>query len=360
GRMDDGFVTTPRNPSRISAATVAVLLLVAACAGNGEETTPTAPSEITSGTSPSTVATTEPPPNSSDPPEATTPTSVPPSACEGGLAEMLAAVDDSIAAARLDSGGSWVSETATSSFDDRTHGADEFGYRTGLDCTARLAQTTPGGGDRLVLAAWTGERRAWVVQASDAPADPYRAEQRVQLFIGQPDGEWLVEQAVWAGSLETGETVIVGTVDLPFGVTAKAWWAEVPRFDDLEVSNDTEQYAIDTLVAAGARNVSVAEPASFQSEMGSIQFVTPLGLHLVAVVAPPEGFDPAAPIVEGEMTVQRVGDVEVFVTSAAPTSYAVGSVGWTCGDRVWFIDSSYGTVDELLDWAAQVIEAAGC
>lgn len=223
-----------------------------------------------------------------------------------------------------------------------------------------FGQTTPGGGDRLVLAAWTGERRGWVVQASDLPSDPYRPEQRVQLFIDQPQGEWLVNQTLWAGSLTTGETVLVGTVDAPFAVAAKAWWAEVPRFDDLPVSNATEQYAIDTLVAAGARNVSVAEPSSFQSQMGAIQFVTPLGLHLVATVAPPDLFDPAAPIVDGEMVVQPVDDTDVYVTTAAPASYAVGSVGWSCGEHVWFIDSAYGTVDELLDWAAQVIEAAGC
>lgn len=355
---DDDAMSACRHARRTLTATL-VVLTVAGCAGNGDEATSDSTDISTSSTStPSPITTAAP--SASDPPQTTTPTSDAPSVCEAGLAEMLTVVDGSIDAARLVPGGSWASETATSTFDGRTHTADEFGYRTGLDCTTRLAQATPGGDDRLVLAAWTGERRAWVVQASDAPADPYRSEQRVQLFIGQPEGEWLVDQAVWAGSLETGATVIVGTVDMPFGVAAKAWWAEVPRFDDIDVSNDAEQYAIDTLVAAGARNVSVAEPASVGSEIGSIQFVTPLGLHLVAIVAPPDRFDPGAPIVEGEMVTQQIGGVEVFVTTAAPTSYAVASVGWTCANHVWFIDSSYGTVDELVDWAAQIIETDGC
>lgn len=339
----------------------AVSLIVAGSCSDGEVTAPDLPSATApTATAPSATTPSDPssgPPDSTDAP---TTTGQVPSACEAERAAMLAVVDDSIAAARLEPGAAWSSDTETSAFDDRTHTADEFAYRMGLDCTARLAQSTPGGDDRLVLAAWTGERRAWVVQASDPPAEAYRTEQRVQLFIDQPQGEWLVNQALWAGSLATGETVIVGVTDAPFGPAAKAWWAEVPRFDDLPVSNDAERYAIDVLLAAGARNVSVAEPASFQSELGAIQFVTPLGLHLVATVAPPDWFDPTAPIVDGEVAVEQIGGVDVHVTTASAASYAVGSVGWTCGDHVWFIDSSYGTVDELRDWASHLIETAGC
>lgn len=83
----------------------------------------------------------------------------------------------------------------------------------------------------------------------DALPAPYRSDQRVQLFIGQPMSEWLVEQFVWAGSLEIGETAIFGSVDTAFGVAAKSWLSEVPRFDDLEVANDAERYAIDELTA---------------------------------------------------------------------------------------------------------------
>lgn len=335
-------------------ATITAVAILVGCAGNGDDAT-SDPSETGSTSTVPTGPTT-----STSDGSGSTSTIDEPTGCDADVEEMLAVVDDSIGQARLEPGGPWVSETTASQFAERTQHADEFGYRTGLDCAVRLAQTTNDGSDRLLLAAWTGARRAWVVQASDAPAEAYRPDQRVQLFIGQPEGEWLVDQALWAGSLDTGETIVVGTVDMPFGVVAKAWWAEVPRFDDLPVSNDAERHGIDTLVAAGARNVSVGDPADVGSEMATIQFVTPLGLHLVATVAPPDWFDPAARIVEGDMTLRSVGDVEVFVTTAVPTSYAVGSVGWACGDHVWFIDSSYGTVDELLDWAAQVIDADEC
>jgi hypothetical protein len=359
--------TSRPNGHRIVGLVAALSLIVAGSCSDGKATAPdlpsantpeaTTPSAITPSTiTPSATPSTRPP----DGTDASTTTGPSPSACDADRASMMAVVEDSIAAARLDPGGAWSVDTQTSAFDDRTHMADEFAYRTGLDCTERLTQSTPGGDDRLVLAAWTGERRAWVVQASDPPAEAYRAEQRVQLFIDQPLGEWLVNQALWAGSLATGETVIVGVTDAPFGPAAKAWWAEVPRFDDLRVSNDAERYAMDVLVAAGARNVSVAEPASFGSEVGAIQFITPLGLHLVATAAPLDWFDPTAPIVDGDMVVERIGGVDVYVTTASATSYAVGSVGWTCGDFVWFIDSSYGTVNELVDWVRQLIETAGC
>ncbi len=273
---------------------------------------------------------------------------------------MLGEVDGSISAARLAPGGAWTADIDGASFASRTNTAEEFRYRMGLDCTALVTQTTADGGERLVLVAWTGDRMAWVVQASDAPASPFRPDQLVQLFIDQPTGEWLVDQFVWAGSLSTGETVLVGTNDTAFGVAAKSWWNEVPRFDDLEVTNGAERYAIDALIHAGARNVSVGEPANFQSEIATIQFITPAGLHLIATVAPPDWFDPAAPIVEGEMVVEQIDGVDVHVTTAAPGSYATGLVGWACGDYVWFIDSVYGTVGELVDWTGQLVASAGC
>jgi hypothetical protein len=273
---------------------------------------------------------------------------------------MLAVVDDSIESARLAHGGTWSEDTDGSTFDGRTNTAEEFRYRLGLDCAVRLAAQTAGGDDRLLVAAWTGDRRAWVVQATDAPSSPYAPTQRVELYIDQPEGEWLVDQYVWAGQLDTGDTVIVGTVDTSFALAAKSWWSEVDRFEDLEVTNAAERYGIDALVQAGARNVSVAEPADVQSEVAAIQFITPLGLVLIATVAPPDWFDPRAPIVEGEMVVEQIGGVDVYVTTAVPESYAVGSVGWRCGEFVWFIDAAYGTVDELTAWAGDLIESAGC
>ena len=368
GADDVDMGVRPR--TRLAAGAAVALLALAAvgsCGGGDDEaatstvTTPTtaAPSTTApSATTPTDPSTTTTP--TTEPPYPTTTVHQVPAACDDELDEMLDVVDQSIAAAQLGTGGEWSEATDANPFDDRTQSAEEFRYRMGLDCMARLSQVTASGDDQMLLAAWTGDRRAWVVQATDGPAVPYRGDQRVQLFIDQPLGEWLVDQFVWAGSLATGETVIVGTVDTAFGVAAKSWWGEVPRFDDIEVTVAAEQYAIDALVQAGARNVSVGEPADFQSEIAAIQFITPLGLHLFATVAPPDWFDPAAPIVEGEMAVEQIEGVDVYVTTAVPESYAIGSVGWTCGDYVWFIDAAYGTLDELIDWTSQLISSTGC
>ncbi len=358
-------------PTRSASAVLAAasLLIMAACgggdsAGEPTETMPTtsvpatADPVITTTTtpmSPTTESTTTTTPDSP-----TTTVHREPPTCDAEITDMIEVVDESIVAAQLGSGGVWSDDTSGSTFDARTHDAEEFRYRLGLDCAIRLAQSTPDGDERLVVAAWTGDRRAWVVQSTDGPETPYRADQRVQLFIDQPLGEWLDDQSVWAGSLATGDTVIVGTVDTTFGVTAKSWWNEVPRFDDLEVTNAAERYAIDALIHAGNRNVSVAEPANFGTEIAAVQFITPLGLHLIGTIAPPDWFDPAAPIVEGEMAVERIAGVDVYVTTAVPESYAIGSVGWACDDYVWFVDSVHGTIAELTDWTAQLIASNGC
>ena len=60
------------------------------------------------------------------------------------------------------------------------------------------------------------------------------------------------------------------------------------------------------------------------------------------------------------MTVERIGGVDVYVTTAVPESYAIGSVGWACDDFVWFIDSAYGTLEELTDWTGQLIASSEC
>ncbi len=356
--------------ARTVAAAVAAMAMLAATACGSDDSGSGAPSPSDSPSAtievPAASATTSTPGTSapttgpSDPASPATIVPEKPAMCDDELVEMLAVVDRSIADAQLDVGSVWMGASDAAVFDDRTHPADEFGHRMGLDCSVRLTQVTDDGGERMLLAAWTGDRRAWVIQATDAPEVPYRSDQRVQLFIDQPLGEWLVDQFVWAGSLDDGDTVIVGTVDTAFGVAAKSWWNEVPRFDDLEVTNGAERYAIDALVEAGNRNVSVGEPASVGVEIAAIQFITPLGLHLIATVAPPDWFDPTAPIVEGEMVVEQIGGVDVYVTAAVPGSYAVGSVGWVCGDHVWFVDASYGSVDELTAWTADLIESAGC
>lgn len=243
-------------------------------------------------------------------------------------------------------------------FDDRTNDAEEFRDRLGFDCGIRAVQRTDVG-DRLLLGAWTGDRHAFVVQAADGPSAPYNSDQLVQLLFEQTYGEWLVPLAVWAGTLAGGETVVVAVDDYSFGAAAKAW-QNLPRWEDIPVGNDTERAAIDVIVRAGGRNVSPAEPASVGSALAQIQFVTPKGLPAVAVIAPVGQFDVFAPIIEGDRATEVVGGVDVVVTTGAPTSYAVASAAWECGEYVWFIDSVWGTVDELVEWVGDLISADGC
>lgn len=270
---------------------------------------------------------------------------------------MLAVVDDAVVAARLALGGGWALDGVTV-FDERTNDAEEFRDRLALDCRLRAVQRTDGG-DRLLLAAWTGERHAFVIQAADGPASPYVRDQNLQLLYEQPYGEWLEEQEMWAGTLAGGETVVVAVDDASLGAAAKAWQA-LPRWEDIPVTNESERYGIDVLIQAGGRNVSPAEPATIGSSLASIQFVTPLGLAAVAIVAPTGDFDVFAPIVDGERATVDVAGTDVLVTTASPESYAVASVGWECGDHVWFIDSAWGTVDELVAWTGELIAAGGC
>jgi hypothetical protein len=362
GSAHDGDMRRVRWPVIIGAAVLA--LVPAACDDNStrDSTGASTTEEVTGTTTATTPATAAPtvtePPVTGRQEYPTTTVHMVPDDCDAGA--VLALVDQRIADARLASGSDWRDDTAGVAFDDRTNTAEEFRYRMGLDCMARLAQTTESGAERLLLAAWTGDRAAYVVQATDTPSTPYEPEQRFQLFVEMPYGEWLEDQFVWAATLQGGESVVIGTVDTVIGVAAKSWLREIPRFEDLEPTLEAERFAIDALVQAGARNVSVAEPAGYDWEIAAIQFITPLGLHLIATVAPDGLFDPASELVEGEMVVESVQGVDVYVTTGSPDSYAVASVGWICGDYVWFIDSAWGTVDELLDWATVMIDSVQC
>ena len=346
---------------------VAALCLVAAACSDGTATAPMVTDDASSSpTATEVVADITAPPITvpPSPPADETPGSsvVPwpePAECVDDVDEMLASVDAVVTAAGF-TAGSWTDDVTESEFAARTHSSDEFRYRLGLDCGLRAVSTTPDGSEIFVVGAWTGPRHGFVVQTTAEPATPYGTAIRFQLFVDQVDGQWLSDGEVWAGTRDNGETIVVATQDTSTGVTAKAWFADVPRFVDLEVTIDAEREAIDLLERAGARNVSVAEPADLGSELASVQFITPQGLHLFAVVGPPGWFDPEAQLFDGERTVETIGDVQVYVTAGAPEAYATGSVGWVCDGDVWFIDTTWGTVDELVDWARTLIETADC
>ena len=75
---------------------------------------------------------------------------------------------------------------------------------------------------KLELIAWNDVRHAFVVQATDAPTTPYAPTVVFQLFLEQPYGEWLVDQFVWAATMDGGESIIVGTHDASVALAAKS------------------------------------------------------------------------------------------------------------------------------------------
>lgn len=314
----------------------------AACAG-GDDATSSAPSTTAS-------------------PGSTT-TTAPERDCDEATAYEIA--DEAIAAARLAPGGEWSTDTEGSRFVERTRTAEELRSQLALDCGVRAVQTTAGGDERLLLAAWTGDRAAFVVQASDAPSEPYAPEAIVTIVTEDPRGEFLRDdRSLWAARLEGGETLVLGHLDYSLGATAKAWQTAVPPLLDAEPTIEAERYAIETLEAAGQRNVAVAEPAEVGSEAGAVMFVSPTGQILVADVAPEDWIDPMSPrYLGGPSTTSTIAGVDVRVTEAGPDDLAPAGaeLGWWCGEWGWILQPPLnGTADEMLDVARAVVESAGC
>lgn len=333
-------------------------MIVASCSGDGGTTATTAPGPSTTAVVRTTAhASTSSVPASTTRPETTT-TAAPAPVCD--TAGMLETVDDTLALARLAPGGAWDERTDGVSFDARTDSAEEFARLLALDCSVRAVQRTDAGAERLLLAAWTAHRHGFVVQATDGPSTPYAREIRFQLFLEQPLGEWLVDQYVWAGSLSGGESIVLGAADHSLAVTAKSWQADVPPFEDLPVTLESEAYAIDKLRAAGARNVSVAEPAPFGSVFGSVQLNTHLGLPMIAAVAPADAFDPMVPILSGGSVFEQVGGVQVRVTAGLSTEYEVADAGWSCDGWSWRLYTGWGSVAEVWDFVRLLIASIGC
>ncbi len=271
-------------------------------------------------------------------------------------------LEPTIATARLAPGGAWSDDVPGGAFDERTDTAAEFRRMLGHDCALRLEQRTADGAERLALIAWNDLRHSIVIQATDGPSEPYATTARFQLFIEQPYGEWLVDQDVWAATMSGGETIVVAVHDASIGLTAKSWQAAVPPFEDLPVTLAAERYGIDALRAAGARLVSVAEPAPFGWEIGTIQFHTPSALPALAGVGPTTAFDPMVPIVaDAESSTHDVDGVEVRLTTGLELGmFDLHEAGFVCGDFGWHLTSTYGTPDELLDFATALIRSLRC
>lgn len=338
-----------------------IVLVVAACSGPtaGVDTTVAPDSTVSPTTIPSTIpSTSEPGTDPTTPATSSTTTSTTtPLDCDVDRATEI--LDTAVALARLTPGGPWTTaDDSESMFSTRTHDAATFTDRMAYDCGLRLAQG--GDTDRLALVAWNDHRSAYVIQAADAPSSPYAATIRFQLFIEQPFGEWLDDQFVWAATMADGESIVIGTDDDSVALTAKAWQSEVPPFDDLPVTIESEQHGIDALRAAGARNASVAEPAAYDSTIGTIQFRTPNALTVFAVIGAADAFDPAVPIGVGESTTIDIGGVDVTVTDGVEIGFDLYETGWVCGTHAWRLYTGYGSIDELTDFTRALIDSLTC
>ena len=320
-------------------------------------TTPITPTTSATSTSTSTTKTTGT--TTAPTTVATTTTTVEPE-CDVDVADAI--LDSTIELARLEAGGAWSTDSEGIAFDDRTDSAEGFKRMVAYGCTLRLAQRTDSGAERLALIGWNELRHALVIQATDAPSEPYEPAVVFQLFIDQPYGEWLKDQFVWAATMAGGESIIIGTHDASAGLTAKSWQSEIPPFDDLPVTLESEQYGIDVLVDIGARNVSVAEPASYGYPIGSLQLHTPMALIAFAVIGPADSFDPMVPIVpDGETTHHTVDGVTIRLTSGKELGRTdLYETGWSCGDHAWRLYSSNGTPDELLEFTGVLVRSLDC
>jgi hypothetical protein len=341
---------------------VAALALAAGALGSCSDDDEATPDRTTT-TGAETTTTTEP---------TTTTTAVPDCSPDGVLAE----VDATIAQVRLAAGGEWTLDPVGAAFDDRTLDAESFRELLALDCAIRAGQTTAAGGERLLLAAWTGERLAFVVQATDGPSAPYAPEATFELLIEQPRGEYFAGpyrpnrdlRTVWAGTLSGGESVVISAYDYSEGATAKAWQAGFERGgtgEDL-MNLESERFGFDALVAAGARSVGLAQPAESGSEEGTLSFITPSGQIDLAAVAPVGWFDPAYPWHQREVTQEHVGGTTLYISEAGPPddadvlTYDVAHVSFDCGEWVWHLMTGFGTTEELRDWTVGFIETLDC
>lgn len=278
--------------------------------------------------------------------------------------DVLTTVDRAIEAARLSIGEGW-SVDAESPFAGRAVDSAVMAENLGLDCGASAVQ--PGAiGDRFVIATWTGPRLAFVVLADDQPIPPFRADATVTIITEDLEGEFIGDgQRLFGARLAEGATILIGHEDYSLGATAKSWQTAVPPPPDAETTIDAERHGIDALRAAGARNVSVAQPPEFQSDEGYVQFISPRGQIGVADVAPADSFDPMVPrYLDGPTRVETVGGIDLRITEPGPDAppwAGVIELGFGCREWSWILEPpGNGSASELVEFAAELVVRADC
>ena len=348
---------------------LALVLLAAGCGdddvGGPPDTTSSTTSSTTSTSSTTTSSSTTTTTTTSTTSTSTTSTTVPTPVCDSDA--MLDAVDAAVELARLAPGDGWSTDTVASSFAERTATGAEFAERLAFDCGLTATETV-GDDERLVIAAWTGPRFGYVIQSTGGPSTPYRLDATVTVIIDSTRGEYLDgdEQALWAGTFDSGETFVVGHADYSLGPVAKDWVAgpRVP-FDE-EINLDSERHAIAVLEAAGMRNIGIAQPPMFGSEEGYVLFISPAGQIIVADVAPTDWFDPMVPrYYHGETRFETISSAEVRITDPNEDDNLgftpAAEYAWACDDFVWILEPPFnGDADEVRTNVQSIVDTEEC
>ena len=233
-----------------------------------------------------------------------------------------------------------------------------------------MAQTTDAGAERLLLAAWTGERIVFVLQASDGPATPFQEAATFDLLFVQPRGQYFAGpyranrdiRTIWAATLDEGASVVIFAHDYSAGAAAKTWQEGFETSgEDEYVTLDSERYGMEKLRASGARNVSIAELPEIGSPIGTLQFVTPAGLAVVTRVAPVGMIDPTTEWHQQPVTSEDVAGATVYLSVAGPPddldalTYDIAHATFDCGEWTWHVQTGFGTPEELMDWVRSFI-----
>lgn len=341
---------------RLRVVIVALALFAAACGDDG-----TAEPASTSTTSTSSTSTSSTSTSTTMPASATT--AAPAPDCVPNAP--FAALDEAIADARLRPGGAWSLDVSESSFATDTADPDAWADQLGLDCAVQATQPDAPG-DRLALIAWTGPRMAFVIRSTETPDPAFRTTAVITVVFENPRGEYLRDDiSLWGGTLESGETLIVGHLDFNLGIAAKTFRADAPPFGDPETFLEAERVGIAAATAAGGRNVGLAQPAEIGSEEGYVTLVSRTGQILIIDIAPAGWFDPMVErYFHGETSIVEIDGVEVRITQPGEGEgeYEVGSeIGWSCLDHAWILEpTSNGTGDEMVQFVTEFITANDC
>ena len=285
-----------------------------------------------------------------------------PQACDPGPIAIMAT--EALALARLTPEAAWEVSPDGGVFGPRTTDPEVLARTLGFDCAWQATQNIAGK-ERLVVAAWTGDRVGMVIQTSDGPTEPYRNDQTVDIMFAAPEGEKLADDS-WAVTLPGGGSLILLTKNTGnFGWLAKSWLTEyvfVPDDNSGQAAagqTTIEKMSIQALRAAGGRNVQVAEPAHGGS-LASLYLVAPSGGTLWVTVGPNDSFDPFAHLPRGTVFYDTIDETLVQLIDPAPESFPTSAGAFRCNDFGWAIDAAESEITDTRQFIAGLIREIKC